>query len=233
MGTRHLICVFYRGRFVIAQYGQFDGYPEGQGLTIVAFLHGAGNIERFKEGLEHTYTPTAEEVQEFEKALAKQEQEYWADWRAAARRNVSVRDRMRAVCPSMSRETSAGILDVVAKATAEAPVPICLGLEFIHDGLFCEWAYVVDLDAEVLEVFHGLEKEREGSVQRFKGVDGAEAGWVPALVKAFAFAELPKKEADFVEAMNEALESRRRERGESLAQEEREDAGNNAVVSVL
>ena len=211
---------------MIAQYGQLDGYPEGQGLTVVAFLHSAGNIKLLKQGLAHTYTPTEEEVEEFQKALVKQDQEHWA---AVLRGDVSVRERMKAACPSMSRETSAGILEVVAKATAEAPVPICLGLEFIHDGLFCEWAYVVDLDAEVLEVFHGLEKEREGSSQRFKGVDGAEAGWVPALVKAFAFAELPKKEADFIEAMNEALGSRRRER---LAQEEQQDAGNIAVASV-
>lgn len=34
MGTRHLICVYYKRRFAIAQYGQWDGYPGGQGLTI-------------------------------------------------------------------------------------------------------------------------------------------------------------------------------------------------------
>jgi hypothetical protein len=35
MGTRHLICVFYKDRFVVAQYGSCDGYPEGQGATLL------------------------------------------------------------------------------------------------------------------------------------------------------------------------------------------------------
>ncbi|KAN0067163.1 hypothetical protein V8E54_014810 [Elaphomyces granulatus] len=34
MGTCNLICVYHKGRFVIAQYCQWDGYPEGQGRLI-------------------------------------------------------------------------------------------------------------------------------------------------------------------------------------------------------
>ncbi|OBT61784.1 hypothetical protein VE03_09085 [Pseudogymnoascus sp. 23342-1-I1] len=230
MGTRHLICVFYRGRFVIAQYGQLDGYPEVQGLKIVAFLKTAGNIERLKQGLAHISNPTAAEVQEIENAATRAEQEHLADLGAVLRHGADLRRLKWAHCPSMSPEMSAGILEIVAEATAEAPVPIKLGLEFIHDRLFCEWAYVVDLDAEVLEVFHGVEKERGGSSQRFKGVDGAEAGWVPSFVKAFAFAELQETDVDFVGSITKALEPRMLER---LALEEREAASNNVVVSVL
>lgn len=223
MGTRHLICVFYRGRFVIAQYGQFDGYPENQGFEVIVFLTGASSIARLKQGLTHTYTPTDEEVEEIEKAMIKQDREHYA---AVSSGEISMRERVKLSCPSMSRETSAGILEVVAKATAEAPVPILLELEFIHDGLFCEWAYVVDLDAEVLEVYQGVEREHEGSSQRFRGVDGAETGLVPSLLKVFAFGGLPKK-VDLVAAINEALESRKHER---RARKGREDAGSNAVA---
>lgn len=227
MGTRHLICVFYRGGFVIAQYGQLDGYPEGQGLTIVAFLNSAGNIERLKQGLAHIYNPTEAEVEAIEKAATQAQREYMADLGALLRQGVNLRALKWAACPSMSPEMSAEILEAVAKATAEAPVMIRLELEFIHDGLFCEWAYVVDLDAEVLEVYHGVEREHEGSSQRFRDVKGAEAGFVPSLVKALAFAELRETDVGFVEAIVEALEPRRRER---LAQEGREDAGNNVVA---
>ncbi|KFY69421.1 hypothetical protein V496_00245 [Pseudogymnoascus sp. VKM F-4515 (FW-2607)] len=224
MGTRHLICVFYRGRFVIAQYGQFDGNPENQGFKVVAFLNGASNIARLKQGLTHTYTPSDEEIDEIGRAMVKQDEEH----RDAVRNGeVGMWEQVKLSCPSMSRETSAEILEVVAKTTAEAPVPIVHELEFIHDGLYCEWAYVVDLDAEVLEVYREVERGHEGSSQRFKDVDGAGMGLVPSLVKAFAFGELPKENVDFVAAINEALDSLRRE---ILAREGREDAGNNAVA---
>lgn len=37
MGTRHLTAVFVDGEYKVAQYGQWDGYPEGQGLTCLEF----------------------------------------------------------------------------------------------------------------------------------------------------------------------------------------------------
>ncbi|OBT59797.1 hypothetical protein VE03_10541, partial [Pseudogymnoascus sp. 23342-1-I1] len=53
LGTRNLVFVYYQSRFVLAQYGQWDGYPEGQGFTILAFLRTPLNIERLKAGLAH------------------------------------------------------------------------------------------------------------------------------------------------------------------------------------
>lgn len=38
MGTRHLIAVCIDGKYPIAQYGQFDGYPEGAGVDILNIL---------------------------------------------------------------------------------------------------------------------------------------------------------------------------------------------------
>src|SRR4051812_8314171 len=44
MGTRHLTRVIVNGQCVISQYGQWDGYPTGQGHTIAKFL--AGTLEQ-------------------------------------------------------------------------------------------------------------------------------------------------------------------------------------------
>ena len=38
MGTRNLISVIENKKPVIAQYGQWDGYPSGQGVDILEFL---------------------------------------------------------------------------------------------------------------------------------------------------------------------------------------------------
>jgi hypothetical protein len=62
MGTRNLICVFYKGRFVIAQYTQWDSYPEFQGAMVLNFLLDSAKIESLKKGLQHIYTPSHEEL---------------------------------------------------------------------------------------------------------------------------------------------------------------------------
>lgn len=39
MGTRHIIKVRKNGRDWISQYGQWDGYPTGQGVTVMEFVN--------------------------------------------------------------------------------------------------------------------------------------------------------------------------------------------------
>ncbi|KAL9617778.1 MAG: hypothetical protein Q9160_007432 [Pyrenula sp. 1 TL-2023] len=51
MGTRHLICVYHNNSWVLVQYGQWDGYPPGQGNQILLFLNRDGNIARLKAGM--------------------------------------------------------------------------------------------------------------------------------------------------------------------------------------
>lgn len=51
MGTRNLTCVVLDGEYKVAQYGQWDGYPEGQGRTILEFLSQEGAQEQLKLAL--------------------------------------------------------------------------------------------------------------------------------------------------------------------------------------
>lgn len=37
MGTRNLTMVMVDGVYKVAQYGQWDGYPSGQGITVFIF----------------------------------------------------------------------------------------------------------------------------------------------------------------------------------------------------
>lgn len=57
---------------------------------------------------------------------------------------------MMLVQPSMARDLGVQILSVVVYVKDR--IPIRMDLDFILDGLFCEWAYVIDLNEDVLEV---------------------------------------------------------------------------------
>jgi hypothetical protein len=51
MGTRHLICVYHKGRFVIAQIGLHNGDPHVMGVHILEFLMSEDNIDGLRAGL--------------------------------------------------------------------------------------------------------------------------------------------------------------------------------------
>ena len=51
VGTRHITAVVSEGQFVVAQYGQWDGYPTGAGNDIVAII--SGKIDQLKASLKH------------------------------------------------------------------------------------------------------------------------------------------------------------------------------------
>ncbi|AEO65721.1 8864f935-279e-4920-8fd5-1341344e408c [Thermothielavioides terrestris] len=208
MGTRHLICIFWKGKWYLAQYGQFDGYPEGQGVKIINFLSVARNVENLKAGLEHIYEPTSEELD----AIWEECEAWDANRRAQQQQPSSIFERnmygINQLYPSLARDTSAGILGIIARAAqteeedrAEKKpkkIPVHLELEFANDTLFCEWVYVIDLDKEVLEVYGGGERKHDG--HRFKDV-GPEDAAVPAFLCSFAFSEiyLMKSPEEFLE----------------------------------
>lgn len=186
MGTRHLICVYHNGSWVLIQYGQWDGYPPGQGNQILRFLHRADNpIARLKAGLAHTYQPSEEELRQIDEDAAALRELY-----ESRGENDRALQTLYELKPSLSRETGARILDLVADtATAENPLPVEIEK---GDARTIEWFYVIDLGKEVLEVYADWWPS-SGNVQgedqgRFAGLD---FGGVPELVRTYPLGELP------------------------------------------
>lgn len=62
MGTRHLqIVIDKEGQTKIQQYGQWDGYPSGQGVDILKYLR-KGDLEKYQENLNNINKITDEQV---------------------------------------------------------------------------------------------------------------------------------------------------------------------------
>lgn len=147
MGTRGLVRVIEGGEVRVAQYGQWDHYPEGQGLTVLKFLRSPHALDRLREGLRHVYVITPEGIEALYTALG-----------IDTKRNdgfITFDDsaKFAKAYPSLHRDTGADILDLITSATAERQLPIKLSTSFADDKLFCEGIFEIDLDAMIFRTY--------------------------------------------------------------------------------
>jgi hypothetical protein len=75
-------------------------------------------------------------------------------------------------------------------------------LNFAHDGVFCEWTYVLDLDSEVLEVYYGDSSgTRMSEPERVLRGRLAEIDcWQMKLKVTIPFIDMPGDKGELVEA---------------------------------
>jgi hypothetical protein len=164
MGTRGLTVVVSNNNTKVAQYGQWDHYPSGQGVTalkILTEIMGKGMIDTFKEKVNNLKWLTQDQIDELNKEKDPYEKH-----------------------PYLKRDWGCQILEAVMwnKLTVEKSFVSdetkyefeILGLlnqeKFAGESLFCEWAYVVDLDKMTFEVYRGFNKEILGEDERFAKV---------------------------------------------------------------
>lgn len=180
MGTRHLTVVVKDKKYKVAQYGQWDGYLEGQGETVVKFLLGT-NLNYFKEQID--------KVKFISDAQLKK---YWVACGAnpdSDMVSMAVSDRFKNDYPTLSRDTGADVLYEILKGGTE----LRNNIEFAGSSLFCEWVYLIDLDAEVLEVYQGFNKKKLSKKDRFYKLKSDTEGYEPVkLLKKYKFSDLTK-----------------------------------------
>lgn len=192
MGTRNLTAVYLDGEYKIAQYGQWDGYPEGQGLTALEFLRSMDEAQ-FKQALRNSSYIEAGEL----RCLW---QRYGADDNGMV--SMDDADRMKKDYPQFSRDTGAGILQMVQNHPEGLKLHDSIG--FAADGLFCEWAWVIDLDKRTFEGYRGFGNDPLTEKDRFYFLrDLEENGYSGVrLVAEWSIDELPSDE-DFLAAFKE------------------------------
>ena len=145
MGTRGITEVTYNDKIVVSQYGQWDHYPSGQGITILNFLRDQDNIEKLKNSfdLHLTYQASDEELKKI----------YANYFDENGMGTLAQSDNFGKDYPSLTRDTGGSILDVIANATD--PIPLVLDKEFRNDDLFCEGIYEINLDDETFTTIFG------------------------------------------------------------------------------
>ena len=141
MGTRGLTIVTYNNETRVAQYGQWDHYPSGQGVIALNFLRDPKNVEALRNNIDKCYwiDPAAHEAIVDEFTGQSSTGKGWM--------TMEESDLYCAAYPSLHRDTCAKILQVIAEATG--PVPLQDQSDFANDTLMCEGIYSVDLDRNV------------------------------------------------------------------------------------
>lgn len=137
MGTRNLTIVKSKGKTKVAQYGQWDGYPTGQGKTIADFLKTV-DLPKFKKQVEALGGYTVRELEKIEKEWALLDNNYikHPDYQA------------------LTRDNGAGILELIHKGVVKR---VELDENFKNDSVFCEYYYTIDLDKKTVSVNGGKE----------------------------------------------------------------------------
>lgn len=155
MGTRNLTAVWLDGRYRIAQYGQWDGYPSGQGRTCLNFAREVltdNHKGRFIRKLRACRFLNDEELDELSAKISSGELKNWPE-----------------VYPELSRDTAAEILRMVYES--ENGLKLRNSIDFAADSVFCEWAYVIDLDRGTFEVYKGFNETPLEPGDRFYGLE--------------------------------------------------------------
>jgi len=156
MGTRGLTAVVLDGEYKVAQYGQWDHYPTGQGVNICRFISETMDLDRFKQAVRECKW-ISEEVRK----------QAWVDCGAepdAKSVPMDVSRRFAHQYPHLSRDAGSKVLEMIQDNGARL---LQDDLEFAADSLFCEYAYVLDLDNEVLEIYKGFNTTELAENERF------------------------------------------------------------------
>lgn len=195
MGTRHMIAVVNEGKCRVAQYGQWDGYPAGQGASILEFLRN-GNVAELKENVLKCSFVTDGEL----KAMWK---EFGVDIDTQQFVDGDTSEKFLKKYPQLSRNVGSDILEMIANA--KEGLKLQNNYDFAADSLFCEWAYVIDFDKNTFEIYEGFNRKPLEKHERFFELSNsiretAEDTYYPVrLKKMFSLFELPDKEEFLLE----------------------------------
>jgi hypothetical protein len=150
MGTRGAVGVKLDGKYYVT-YNHFDSYPSGLGKEVVEFCQKVvkthGGIELFCQNMKRVNL-----VKQSVKASKEMQKKYagYCD------ESVSSQDSADWYCLLRHLQGSSILHEIFAGKVQH----MIDSFSFLKDSLFCEYAYIVNLDDKVLEFYEGFNKEK-------------------------------------------------------------------------
>ena len=155
MGTRGITQVNMGNKPVVAQYGQWDHYPSGQGITALNFLRRRkGKFDTFKKKLSRVRFATDEDDKKMTEYLNSIGSiNGWVTMEQSTLYNKKY--------PYLSRDHGARILDLINKSTKKDDVLLVDDSTYPtnEESFGCEGVYTIDFDKNTFTAnYHGHEK---------------------------------------------------------------------------
>jgi hypothetical protein len=166
MGTRGSIGYIYKDKEYLA-YNHFDSYPEGLGsdiLELITELNQENGWNEFKEN--------ADKFQNIEEDKIT-DQNLIEKYKHYANLSVSNQNYSDPYCLFREIQGSTWIYEIYKGNLTH----YTLDNNFIKDSLFCEYAYIINLDTNKLEFYNGFQKKPQ-KYNRF-GENCNEEGYFP------------------------------------------------------
>ena len=119
-------------------------------MDLLNFLKNV-NIDSFRNAIDNVSFYTKKELEDIDKQIDE------------ARKVIPNYEWQRNY-PHLSRDCGGDILN---RIMFKGVTKVKNAINFAADSLFCEWAYVIDLDTDKFEVYKGFNKEELSSDERF------------------------------------------------------------------
>ena len=156
MGTRGLVGLTI-GKKRKSTYNHYDSYPSNLGENMVEFCKTVTDWDAFKANAKKV-----ELVDEHIKVPTKLVNKY------IQFSNVDVGDQeLNSWYCLLRKIQGVGILEQIRLGNVEHMIN---SNDFIKDSLFCEYAYIINLDTMKLEMYKGFQKGRNGKYKPCKKV---------------------------------------------------------------
>jgi hypothetical protein len=197
MSTKSLTMVQKNNELVVAQYGRWDGHPSGQGAVVLEFakkISNKLNLSRFEKQLKKCVYITETESRKLLKSF------FGSSYRYDSFITLDKSNKFKAVFPTLHPNTSADVLNAIYYSK-DKKIYLIDSSYFAGESLFCEWAYLINLDTNQLEVYRGFNKEPLEKSERFYSMGWSNDKYYPIkLLHTYDISNLPE-EKDFVKQL--------------------------------
>ena len=148
MGTRNLTIIVEDKKHKVAQYCQWDGYPEGQGRTCYNVLKDKVKLTMLAGSLSKCYFLDQQEGRKLWKFVHESVGEEFVEDSGVSQEASMA---MKMLHPQLQRDHGALVLETIMNATER--VPLADSIDFVVDHLFCEWVWIIDFDDGLFQAF--------------------------------------------------------------------------------